>query len=52
MAEKRVSKYSTCSTFELDFTEVLKELDQAVKERSDFLCKHLNGLKNGSSVMG
>ncbi len=45
MAKERVSKYSKCSDFELDFEEVKKELNNAVEERKELLETHLDGLK-------
>lgn len=45
LAKKRVDKFSTCSDFELDYNEVIKEIDQALEERTRQLMDHLDGVK-------
>ncbi len=46
LAQKRVKKYSTCGDFKLDYEQVKKELNNAIKERGTQLEHHLNELKN------
>ncbi len=43
---ERIDKYSTCSTFDLDFSQIKKELDEAVLQRGDMLESHLDALKD------